>query len=148
MAGACRLDTFAPEVADALRRAPPDLQRRVAEFAANWAVARTGLTHPSLGAGSVDDMAALVAELDDRYFALSEEREAGRASTEDVVAAFGRARAANAVVFMRCGESAEAIYEAAAAAEDWSELRAAVLSQVGSGAPAEPGFAPDCGGIT
>ena len=126
-----RLDTFAHEVAAALRKAPPDLQLRVSEFAADWAVARTGLSHPTLKAGSPDDIAALVADLDDQYFALSEERDEGRASTEDVVAAFGLARAANAVEFMRRREPAEAIYEAAATAEDWSELRIAVLSQLG-----------------
>ncbi len=143
-----RLDNFAREVAAALQKAPPDLQLRVSEFAANWAVARTGLAHSSLKAGSADDIAALVAELDEEYFALSEERDEERASTEEVVEAFGRARAANAVEFMRRGEPAEAIYEAAAAVEDWSELRAAVLSQLGSGVPGEPKVAPGCGGIT
>lgn len=125
-----RLDTFAHEVAAALRTAAPALQLRVAEFAANWAVARTGLAHSSLKAGSPDDIAALVADLDEQYFALSEERDEGRAKTEEVVAAFGRARAATAVEFIRRGEPAETIYEAAAAVEDWSELRVAVLSQL------------------
>jgi len=140
-----RLDTFAREVAASLQKAPPALQLRVSEFAANWAVARTGLAHPSLKAGSANDIAELVAELDEQYFALSEERDEERASTEEVVEAFGRARAANAVEFMRRGEPAEAIYEAATAAEDWSELRAAVLSQLGSGSPAEPLASPDRG---
>ena len=142
MAGASRLDNFAGDVASALHNAPPDLQLRVAESAAEWAVPRVGLTHPSLAASSVDDVAALAAKLDDQYFALSEAREAGQASTEDVVAAFGQARAANAVEFVRRGEPAEAIYEAAAAAEDWSELRAAVLSRLGSGSLAEPAAPP------
>ena len=139
-----RLETLARELAAALQKAAPEHQLRVSEFAANWAVARTGLAHPSLKSGSADDIAALVAELDEQYFALSEERDEGRASTKEVVEAFGRARAANAVEFMRRGEPAEAIYEAAAVADDWSELRIAVLSQLG--VPAEPKVAPDCGG--
>jgi len=127
-----RLDTFARKVADALQKAPADLQLRVSEFAANWAVGRTGLVHPSLKDGLVDDIAALVAKLDEQYFVLSEERDEGRATTEQVVEAFGRARAANAVESMRRGDPGDAIYEAAASAEDWTELRDAVLSQLGS----------------
>jgi len=65
--------------------------------------------------------------LDERYFALSE----ARASSEDVEAAFGQARAANAVEFVLRDEPADTIYEAAAAVEDWSELRASVLSLLG-----------------
>jgi hypothetical protein len=94
-------------------------------------VARTGLTHPALVAGTADDAAAVAAELDERYFTVSEERDAGRASTEQVAAAFERARAASAVEFVRRGEPAEAVYEAAAAADDWSELRAGLLSLLG-----------------
>jgi hypothetical protein len=131
MADASRLDSFAHDVAVALNRASPELQRRVAEFAADWAVAHTGLTHSALVASSAEDVAGLVAELDHHYFAVSEERDAGRSSTEEVVAAFGRARAASAVEFVRRGEPAEAIYEAAASVEDWSELRAELLARLG-----------------
>jgi hypothetical protein len=126
-----RLDSFDRDVAAALQNASPELQRRVAEFAAEWAVAHTGLAHPALAKDSVADVAALVAELDDRYFTLSEERNEGRVSTDDVVAAFGLARAASAVEFFRRGEPAEAIYEAAASVEDWSELRAALVARLG-----------------
>jgi hypothetical protein len=146
MAGESRLDNFDRDVAVALSGAPPELRRRVAEFAADWAIARTGLAHPALAGGSVDSVAALVAELDDRYFALSAERDAGRASPEEVAAAFGRARAASAVEFMLREEPAEAVYEAAAAAEDWSGMRAEVMSLLGSQRPADPGTAPDRGG--
>jgi len=127
MAGPCRLDTLAPEVAAALRGASPELQRRVARFAAVWAITRTGLIHPALAGDSADIVSALVSELDERYFALSE----ARASSEDVEAAFGQARAANAVEFVLRDEPADTIYEAAAAVEDWSELRASVLSLLG-----------------
>jgi hypothetical protein len=125
---ASRLNSFARDVASALRKASPDAQRRAAEFAAGWAVARTGLTHPALAGGTADDLAALVAELDDRYFALTEARDAGQASAEQVAKAFELARAASAAEFARRGEPAEAVYEAAAAADDWSELRAGLLS--------------------
>ena len=130
MADASRLDSFAHDVAVALNRASPELQRRVAEFAADWAILHSGLTHSALVTDSANDIAALVAELDDRYFAVSAERDAGRSNTEDVVAAFGRARAASAVEFVRRGNPAEAIYEAAASVEDWSELRAALLARL------------------
>ena len=128
MVNASRLDSFDHNVAVALNRASPELQRRVAEFAADWAVAHSGLTHSALVASSAEDVAAIVAELDHRYFAVSDERDAGRSSTEEVVAAFGRARAASAIEFVRRGEPAEAIYEAAVSVEDWSELRAALLT--------------------
>lgn len=100
----------------------------MADFAALWSVARTGLAHASLVAGTLDDVAALAVELEERYFVLYEERDAGRSSTEQVVAAFELARAASAVEFARRGDAAEAVYEATCAAEDWSELRAGLLS--------------------
>jgi len=128
---ASRLNTFARDVASALRAAPADARQRAADFAAAWAVTRTGLTHPAMTAGTADDAAAVATELDERYFALYEERDACRATTEQVAAAFERARAAGAVEFARRGEAAEAVYEAAAAAEDWSELRAELLSLLG-----------------
>ncbi len=125
---ASRLNTFARDVAAALQAATPDARQCAAEFAARWAIAHTELAHPAVAAGTADDAAALAAELDERYFALSEERDAGRATTEQVAAAFEQARAASAVEFARRGEPAEAVYEAAAAAQDWSELRAGLLS--------------------
>jgi hypothetical protein len=131
MAVLSRLESFDRDLAGALLSASQDLQMRVAQFAADWAVAHTGLTHPALLASSVEDVAALVAELDDRYFTLSKERDEGRASSDDVVTAFGLARAASAVEFLRRGEAAEAVYEAAASVEDWSELRAALLVRLG-----------------
>jgi len=96
------------------------------------------LVHPALRTDSADDVAGLVTELDELYFALSVEQEAGRASLGEVDAAFGRARAANAVEFMLRAEPAEAIYEAAASTEDWSELRSSVLSLLGATNDASP----------
>lgn len=130
MTAVSRLNSFDADVAMALQNAAPEVQLRVAGFAAEWAVAHTGLAHPALATDTAASVAALVAELDDRYFTLSEEREEGRAGADDVVAAFGLARAASAVAFVRRGEPAEAIYEAAAAVEDWSTLRVAVLAQL------------------
>jgi len=129
---ASRLNTFARDVAIALRAASVNDRQRAADFAAMWAVTRTGLSHPAVAGGTADDAAALAAELDERYFTLSEERDTGRATSEQVAAAFGRARAASAVEFARRGEPAEAVYEAAAAADDWSELRAGLLSLLGA----------------
>ena len=86
-----RLNSFDPDLASALRAAPADARRRAGEFAAGWAVSRTGLAYPALAAGTADDAAAIAGELDERYFALSEERDAGRATAAQVVAAFGQA---------------------------------------------------------
>ncbi len=142
-----RLDTFAPELAAALRVASPDRARRAAQAAAEWAVARTGLSHPALADGPVDPIAALAAELDERYFEASESANGGLATTDEVLAAFGRARAASAVEFLRRGELGEAIYEAAAAGEvsDWSELRGKLLLLLSGGQSAEPSAAADRG---
>ena len=127
MVASSRLDWFDRELASALTSASAELQRQAAETAASWAIARTGLVHPALFANSVESVSDLCAELNEQYFAMSEEREVGRASDDDVVAAFGRARAANAVEFMLRGEPGEAIYESAAATENWPELKASLL---------------------
>lgn len=128
-----RLDSFAPDVAAALLAAPPDLRVRAGRFAADWAVEVAGLRHPSLASGCRDRVAQLVAQLDEQYFAASEARDAGRAGDDEVVTAFGQARAADAVGATLRGEPADAIYEATAAAEDWSELRVSLLSLLGGG---------------
>jgi hypothetical protein len=95
---------------------------------------RTRLTHVAVDRGldcRIRVLALKVAAADDWYCNLSEHRDKGGASTDDVVAAFGLARAASAVEFVRRGEPAEAIYEAAGSVEDWSELRAALLERLG-----------------
>jgi hypothetical protein len=122
-----RLDSFAGDLARALRGASPELRHEAAKVAANWAINRTGIAHEALSSHSLDRVAALVVEWEDRYFAAYEAREAGR-DTIDVVAAFSQTRAASAVEFMLRGESDEAIYEAASAVDDWSELRVLLLS--------------------
>jgi hypothetical protein len=145
MADVSRLNNFAANLATALRSATPEVQRRVAEYVADWVIARSGLDHPAIAAGSADEVASLAFELDDRYFAVSAKRDAAQASTNDVLAAFGKARVASAVAYSRRGELGEAIYEAAMAVEDWSELRAAVLSLLRPAGPAESDAAPDRG---
>lgn len=125
---ASRLNSFASDVAVALHSATAGARQRAAEFAAKWAVEQTGLSHPSLTAGTAKDAATVAAALDEQYFALSEQRETGGVTAEQVAVAFEQARAASAVEFVRRGEPVEAVYEAAAAVEDWSVLRAELLS--------------------
>jgi hypothetical protein len=62
------------------------------------------------------DLAALVTQIDEEYFALQEAAQEGRANTEDYMLVFGQARAVAALTFAG-GEdtlqaAAEAIYEA------------------------------------
>ena len=142
MAWSSRLDGFDPDVAATLRRATPAIQQRVAEFAAEWAVAQTGLADPALVAGSVEVVAALVAELEDRYSAVSEAREAGRASTEDMVAAFGRARAASAIEFGAAGNRPSAL-RSVGRGRGLDRTAGRGAARLASGGPAEPGPAAD-----
>ncbi|MFT3684735.1 MAG: hypothetical protein QM783_07350 [Phycisphaerales bacterium] len=69
---------------------------------------------------------AIVAQLDDEYFNLQEEAEAGGVSAEDYLRVFAKARAIAAISFAGSKEKAalaEAIYEAAAAVgSDKAEL--------------------------
>ncbi len=126
MAEGSRLDAH-PDMAVALRRAAPGVQERAGRVAAEWAISRTGLSDPAvtaaLNGGPLEPLAALAAELDVRYFSLSDACEEGKATADQVLAAFGLARAASAVEFVAHAPPAEAIYEAMAAADDCSELR-------------------------
>lgn len=128
--GVLRLATVCPDLDDGLSSASPDRSLQAGWAAAQWAIHQTGLSHPAISAaqigGPTDAIAALVSELDDKYFELQELCDAGECSKEEVLAAFGRARAANAIEFAVRGEAAEAVYEAAVCCDDVSGLRRAV----------------------
>lgn len=118
----------------ALRLVGPDLQDRAGRAALEWAIARTGLSHPAalavLGGGPAQPAAALAADLDDRYLSLSEARDEGLATTAQVAVAFGLARAASAAEHVARGQPGEAIYEALHADENWSDLQALLVSML------------------
>src|SRR5262245_6128624 len=130
--GASRLATAYPDLDQAIRAAPPDRAIAAAWAVAQWAIRKTGLSHRSISDASADGpvgaVAALAAQLDERYFELQELCEEGECSQEQVLAAFQVARAAAALEFAIRGESSEAIYEAASCCDDLSELRRAVDS--------------------
>jgi len=125
-----RLSTLCPDLDAAICSAPHDRRLQAAWAAAQWAIHHTGLSHPAISAANIGGptaaIAALVGELDDQYFELQELCDEGECSKEKVLAAFGRARAANALEFAVRGEAAEAVYEAAVCCDDVSDLRRAV----------------------
>jgi hypothetical protein len=110
--GVLRLSTVCPDLDDALSSASADHCIQAGWAAAQWAIHQTGLSHPAISAaqigGPTDAIAELVNALGDQYFELQELCDAGECSKEEVLAAFGRARAANALEFAVRGEAAEA----------------------------------------
>ena len=82
--------------------------------------------------GPSEGIVALVEELDSRYFELQELLDEGEKSKADVLVAFRRARAANALAFAVRGEADEAVYEAAASTEDVQALRQVVMEALGT----------------
>ncbi len=120
------LDNY-PDIAGPLRRAAPGLQARAARAAVEWAVARTGLSDPSIVAamngGPRDPVESLADKLVERHYELFRAHDQGLATEDEVTAAFDLALAANAVGYLSRGDLAEAINEAICSAEDWSELR-------------------------
>jgi hypothetical protein len=140
-----RLETLAPDLAERLRRASPDKQRAAALAACQFAIAKANVPHAGieeackglrsgagLSAAQQSEIEALAASLDNEYFDLQEAAEEGRATTEDYLRKFAQARAVSAVLFASKSDpleaSTEAVYEAAAAAEDKGALFSAVES--------------------
>ena len=131
--------SLSPDCADLdapLAAAPDAVRVQAGWAAAQWAVRHNDLAHPALAearlGGPWEPIAALVEELDNHYFELQELLdEEGEGSKADVLVAFRRARAANALEFAVRGEADEAVYEAAAATEDVQELRRVVMEALG-----------------
>jgi hypothetical protein len=125
---------MAPELDEAIRAAP--LERRVSAGwrAARWAVERTGLREPAVDAalagGAVHDLTALVDELDRQYFDLQQARASDLEPAPVWLGVFSKARAASAVNFAVRGESAEAVYEAGHATNEWAGLRTLLESDL------------------
>jgi hypothetical protein len=103
---------------------------------AQWAIRHNGLSQPALAearlGGPTEPIAGVVAELDNHYFELQEMLDGeGEGSKAEVLEAFRRARAANALKYAVRGEADEAIYEAAASTEDVRALRQVVMEALG-----------------
>jgi hypothetical protein len=134
-----RLKTISSDLASSLNNAN-SVKRRAAELAAcEFALGKAGVEHnlveeavEAIRAGEVLTpdrtvaIDALVAKFDDEYFNLQEAAGEGKATVEDYLRAFSKARAVSAVSFAGRGTpdgAAEAIYEAAAAVgDDTTEL--------------------------
>jgi hypothetical protein len=121
-----RLDIY-EDIAEPMYRAAPDVQQRAGRAAAEWAVARTGLSQPAVASalhgGPVEPAESLWDRLVEEHYELFQARDRGRATENDVTEAFDRMCAVGAVTYLARSEPAEAIFEAIQAAEDWSELR-------------------------
>lgn len=140
-----RLSSVAADLAQQLATGQPARLRLAAAGAVHLAVERTELAAPQLDAalvalqegkfgGSPERSAVLqlADELDEIAWDLQQRSEAGNASQEAYLAAFGRARAAAAIGFALDGDALtaalEAVYEAQAAVADLGAIRAAVGS--------------------
>ena len=140
-----RLETVALELAEKLRQANPDQQKKASFLSCQLAISATKLVNenvlhvlqflkqeknvPSLLREKLD---TLVAELDDRYFELQDKAEEYPAFVADYLHLFGQARAASALSFASHddGSSAtsEAIYEALMSVENNEVIIHAVLN--------------------
>ena len=138
-------DDLGEDLIDRLSFASHDQLRFVAASMSKFAVTYVGLNEPrlqsaleTLADGRFGDSAiraaleGLVEELDSAGFNARDEFEAGRGPWEEYSRAFARARAANAVWFALDADpaaaAAEAIYEAHAAVDDPSQMRAVLAA--------------------
>jgi len=144
-----RLQQIAPELLRVLHRTKPDQLRAIRVAVCSAVVQRVGLDEPTINealrvlGSSSDALPALrsavearVEQLDLDYFELQAAEDDGRATGDEVLNAFSRARAAAAVAIAIRGNDAEttgeSVYEAAATTDDLSEIEElvdAVLSK-------------------
>ena len=142
------MELVAPDLSAKLRTADEVRRRKAALAACRFALDRNSLNDPILDGAFRElegrrqptaltrmTLEKLVQSLDEEYFELEEATKAGRAPAEQYLEAFRKARTANALYcalsFDSLGAATESIYEANAATEDLSGLRAAVLSVLG-----------------
>ena len=129
------LELLSPDLVAKLRLASPDKQRAAALVSCEFAISHARVEHPlveealrELHVGTVlipqrkAKIDALASQIDEEYFDLQEAAQEGRASKEEYLQMFAKARAVAALSFA-CTEDAfqaatEAIYEAAATIGD------------------------------
>ena len=134
-----RLQHIAPELRYRLNSASKTQLRRIAAAVSRTIVERLAISHPiitqaleqldtfgSRADGLQAKVQAYADEVDNGYFDLAEECEAGRASQEEVSIAFSKARAISAVAFALDRSAliaaSEATYEVASAIDDDSVI--------------------------
>lgn len=140
-----RLGTVAPDLVRRVDEATESQQRHASIRAAEFAMERSGLDDQRVQAlldlvreGTVEDavirtqVEELAAALDEAQWDIQDRVDAGEATVEDHLKAFGRARAAAAVLSAADGDpriaAMESMYEASAIVDDLDELRSAVIS--------------------
>ena len=98
------------------------------------------LKHPAIDSaldGSATSVSAVANELDDIYFDLQDQLDEGVFGPQEtelkkrrILEAFGKARAAASLAFAIEGNAADAVYEAAACADDIQGLKETILRQL------------------
>ena len=136
---AMRIELISPELRKRLDSASEAQLRQVAAAVSRAIVERVGISHPVVTRAleglaksepPTDELRAAVRDyadgVDSAYLDLSDEQESGRASKEQVFAAFSQARAASAVAFALSSSAlvaaSEATYEAASAVDDATQI--------------------------
>jgi hypothetical protein len=143
-----RLAYVSPDLAQLIRKADAAQLRRVAAAAAMFAVDRTGLCDPrsqaaqiTLAQGNPGDsqqraeVHQLAEELDEAAWDIQDRVDVGNAPRHSYLHAFAMARAASALCFALDADpltaALEATYEANAATDDLSSLRAQATTALG-----------------
>jgi hypothetical protein len=121
-----RLSTVDPELDALLQATEISLRKNAAWLAAHAAVLHSQLgvdrRYLAIESQTTDQLDALAQELDNEYFRLQELVNAGKATEQQMLSAFGKARAANAVLFATTGKFTEALYEAISSSDDPSTI--------------------------
>jgi hypothetical protein len=131
-----RLAQVRPGLADTIARSAPEKRRRAAREAAWLAFRESGLSDPLVEAalwGETRDrgrLEALVTRLDEEAWDLQRAAEGSAASEREYEAAFRRARAANAALYLVDDAAEDVLYEAFAAVSDERDLEEAVMRLV------------------
>jgi hypothetical protein len=134
-----RLETLNPDLAEKLRMASESKRRAASLAACEFAISESKVDEPlvrevlevlrqsrSLSTAKIEQVEALVARLDEKYFALQEAAEEGRSTPDEYLRVFSQARAVSALLsafkkdFFEA--ATEAVYEASAVTDDQAKL--------------------------
>ena len=111
-----RLSTVAPDLDDTINISS-DLRRNSISLAlAEWALSQVHFKGEV--PQSVSDAGVILDALEENYYELQKMEESGRATQQEVLSIFVKARAINALLLHFKGETAEAAYEAIIATDD------------------------------
>lgn len=143
-----RLTAVAPDLVEALTHQSVAALQVVAKTVADWVVDRAGLVDPRVDAGLAalrqgnlgpsterSELQLLVVQLDEQAWDIQDQLDAGSATDEEYLAAFGLARAGSAIWYALDNDALQAalesVYEAQAASGELEILRELVFSVLG-----------------